>query len=171
MKKFVLIGLVFLLAVLAGGCASLVEVRGNLKTVYGDVEKKVKIDKIVPYKLVLYKAGIQTTVTDEVLLEPSETQKRFAKYFIQFLKKEFERKGIVLVESNQEILEIRIAYHPGKKMLIAEFAGTHWIIKNTDKEIKRMVVGSFWGYSDEQKIKDLPERLAHESFQDFLKFL
>ncbi len=150
---------------------SIVEVRGNIKTIYGDTEKKVKIDKNVSYKLVLYKPGTFTFITDEVLLEPSEIQKKFAEYFIQFLKKEFKGKDIVLTEDGQETIEIRIVYYPGKKMVISEFAGTRWIIRNTDREIKRIAVGSFWGYSDEQTIKDFAERLAKESFADFLKLL
>lgn len=69
------------------------------------------------------------------------------------------------------MIEIRITYYPGKKNMVAEFAGTRLIMKNTDREIRRMVVGSFLGSSDGQKINDLAERLAKESFQDFLKLL
>ena len=172
MKRLILIALILAVAVMSG-CSSLVEVRGNIKTVYGDTEKKVKIDKVVPYKLTFYKAKLfgYAIMTDEVLLEPSEIQKKFVEHFIQTLKKEFKEKDIVLVESNQEVIEVRITYYPGKKNMVAEFAGTRLIIKNADREIKRMVVGSFFGNSDEQKINDLAERLARESFQDFLKLL
>lgn len=81
MKKIFLTGLVILAAALASGCApQLVETVRNTKTIYGDTMQKVKIEhKVVLYKIVLYKHNLfGSIVSDEILLEPNEFQKKFA---------------------------------------------------------------------------------------------
>jgi len=143
---------------------SLIESVHNAKSVYGEV----KIGKVVPYRLVIYKAGLFTLVTDEMLTNPDEKQKNFANNFLEVLKGEFKKRDIVLIESTgneQGIMEIKIAYRPGVPMLSGGAAGVRLIIG--DAEIKRVVVTSAAGISDESVIKNSSGRLAKEVAQSF----
>lgn len=70
--------------------------------------------------------------------------------------------NIVLVEGDNEKFHIKIACRtPGWNMGAARI---HWLIKNTDIVIRRDVV-------IDERIKFHAERLAKESFEDFLKLL
>jgi len=168
--------LVLLLAVgfLLISCGTMLESIRNVKTVYGYTGNKIKVDvdKQVYYKLAYHQRKYGgRAISEKVEINPSEKQKKFAAYFIETVKQEFEKKGLALVEANnkQAMIEIRIMFQPAITYITTSLGTTQWVITG-GIEIVRDAAENI-GLSDDKTIKKVAEKLAKKTCQDFFELI
>lgn len=87
MKKFALIGLIFLLATLANGCAT-------VKPKMYVPESELPKTKFVVIETIIYE---KFEVKDEEFVFSNQTEKEYGTIFKEALKKELEEKGFVVL--------------------------------------------------------------------------
>lgn len=173
MRKIGFLVLLLMVGFLFIGCGTMTESIRNVKTVYGYSGNKIKVDvdKQVYYKLAYHQFKLGSKgIGEKVETNPSEKQKKCAAYFIEAVKQEFEKKGLALVENNERaMIEIRILYIPAITYITTSLARTQWVITG-GIEIVRDVYENI-GLSDDKTIKELAERLAKKTCQDFFELI
>ncbi len=94
---------------------------------------------VIYYKISYYNSGVSRgSIVGNNQIDPDNNHKKFSKYFIEKIKKDFSENNLKLVEAetgnNNVNIEMRISFTVGVDGVLKSIAGSRWIVKYKDSE-------------------------------------
>ncbi len=169
MKKFALIGLVLLVAVLAGGCAGMMGENG-VRNKMMDIALTEK-DKVIYYSPILYNYGVSrwNVVASDPLGSPQKYHLKFKEILIKEMKRVFKERGYSLIEKTSSSLdpgsiyiETRISLW-GKEAHPKGVSGIRLLVYRGDKFAFEIYHWTFGTYDE------MAETLVNKAAKDVLE--
>lgn len=171
MKKFVLIGLIFLLAVVASGCgATRYDIKPEIKSEIL-LAKQTKEVSLTPkyYRYTL----IVPLISRGENINPDVEQTDAGKKFLNLVKEELRNKGFIVSSSARVNIEVGFAYKKGITLIHTGFIATRWKVSYKDYSLFEMVDSknlSFWPTGEvftEGKGKELAQSIVEKFSEEF----